>query len=178
MEVNDMTATDQQTVAKPLLDALLPLLDKVSEEIATYRQRQITIFREAAIVEALITWGVNQLKPQQNTYGTWIRVTAAAACFGASIIGSIIIMSYKERIYLTRNKRAELIKIIQEESGTTSEPIELFYPTTKRAGTGLWSKLLSIPTSTVYSLSLMILGILAFIVNLVAGHAILANPIP
>lgn len=37
--------------------ALLALLDKASEEIAAYRQRQITMFREAAIVEALITWG-------------------------------------------------------------------------------------------------------------------------
>ena len=167
-----MTAIKQESSTESPEIGLFKLLDKASEEIATYRQRQITMFREAAIVEALITWGVNQLKLQPNGFALSIRVAAAVACLGASIIGGIIILSYKERIYHIRSSRARLAERIQRQLDGNSDAVELFYPTAKKSSERFLARLASIPTSHIYILTLMILGILAAVVNLLAGRAI------
>lgn len=80
----------------------ISILETMSQEINTYRQRQITMFREAVIVLALVTWGINQLNIQDNWPGWIIRVAAAAACALVGIVGILIILSYKKRIYYIR----------------------------------------------------------------------------
>ena len=159
------------------MNVLLALLDKAAEEVSTYRQRQITMFREAAIVVALITWGVNQLKLEQNIYTSLIRVAAALACVGASVIGLVIIRLYKTRIYHVRRARQELSIKLQEVSRKTfsdTDTTELFYPTDESANPRrpFKDRVGLTQTSTIYALTLLILGLLSAIVNLFAGYAI------
>src|SRR5438067_7807995 len=127
-----MTVASDDSTSKSPASVLLALLDKASAEIDTYRQRQITTFREAVIVQALITWGANQLKLQSNYYIPLIRFAAALGCLSASIIGYLIIRSYKRRIYYIRGKREALVERIQRnyQSDPKEKVIGLFYPTT------------------------------------------------
>lgn len=157
--------TNMSQVSESLL---LALLDQASDEIGSYRQRQINTFREAVIVQALITWGVNQLQLQPNIYTLLIRISAALTCLAAGIIGCVIIMSYKKRIYYIRDKRARLVKRIQEMSQIKFEDFELFYPINKEK---VEKNFQTNPTSVIYSLTLIITGILSFLVNILAGRA-------
>jgi hypothetical protein len=169
MQTSEMTATKLVTTSEVSERTLAKLLDKATEEIASYRQRQITMFRETAIVEAITAWGISQLKLQQNTYGWCIRISAAIACLVASIIGCIMIMSFNERIKhvrLGREKLAEQLQIL-----SNIDPAQLFYPAVRESGEGWWSWLITVSTSKIYSFTLIILGVLAALVSILAGLA-------
>ena len=155
--------TSQNTISENIF---LALLNRASEETETYRKRQISTFREIVIVQGVITWGINQLNLPPQPYELWIRILAGVTCLLAGIIGMWIIMSYKKRIYYIRDKRAEFVKRILQTTGNQSEIIDLFYPTEAEQ---LPKKYRTKPSSTIYSLTLIIVGILAFAVNILAG---------
>lgn len=151
-------------------DHLLRLLDKASEEISAYRHRQLNTFREAIIVQALITWGISQLKLQENASGWLIRILAGLACLYAGIIGRYIIMSYKKRIYYIRKQRESLIQHILVAKASGKIVGSFFYPID--AGS-LDKEFQTRPTSSVYSFTLIVLGGLTLAVNILAGLGVI-----
>lgn len=146
--------------------ARLALLDRASSEIAVYRRRQITTFREMAIVQGLVTLGIGQLHIESQPMLLWIRVLAGMACLLSAGIGVWIIRSYKKRIYYIRDQRANLLRNL---NGDLSR---LFYPT---EGQGITpeeeKKYKTSPTSAIYSWTLVALGVLTLVGNVVAGVA-------
>lgn len=146
----------------------ISILETMSQEINTYRQRQITMFREAVIVLALVTWGINQLNIQDNWPGWIIRVAAAAACALVGIVGILIILSYKKRIYYIRDERTKRISVLERLLATKKIKSEAFYPTeTKR----LEKKHKTLPSSKIYIWALVGMSVLTFIVNILDGLA-------
>jgi hypothetical protein len=99
--------TDPKT-NNPPADSVATLSDQISRETDTYRHRQISTFREVAIVQAIATWGVGQLGLEGLTLD-YARLLAAAACLTAGLLGAWIIQIYKHRIYYLRSpKRTSL----------------------------------------------------------------------
>jgi hypothetical protein len=149
---------------------LFVLLEKATNEINTYRNRQLTTFREAIIVQALITWGVTQLKFSSNMSGWIIRIIAGLACLWVGWVGKVIIISYKRRIYYIRDNRSELVQQIQENNGELLGAVRnLFYPTSSAA---IKEEYKTRPTSWIYSMTLLVMGVLTFLINIIAGLAI------
>ncbi len=147
---------------------LIDLIKHATEEINAYRQRQLTTFREAVIVLALITWGVSQLGLQSNNAGWIIRALAGLACLYVGWVGKKIIMSYKNRIYHIRDSRSQIAQQLYSISSQTVQIPNIFYPT---SGHGVEKSYETTPTSTIYSYVLLTLGFLGCIINLIAGLA-------
>ena len=148
------------------------LIEKMSQEISTYRQRQITMFREAIIVLALITWGIIRLELVNNFFGFLLRFLSGVACIFVGWIGAKIIMSYKKRIYHIRQERSKLMIAFSKHSKvkdvdlTSNDP---FYPINVD---NLGPEYKTNPTSGIYSLTLKIMAILTFMVIVFSAFAI------
>ncbi|HEX8846678.1 MAG TPA: hypothetical protein VF791_18680 [Pyrinomonadaceae bacterium] len=168
-EVNRVTSASENSKVELSEKIILTLLDKATEEITSYRQRQINTFREAVIVQAVITWGVSRLILQPNFAGWLIRGVAGFACICASVIGWLIIMSYKKRIYYIRDKRQALIERVHLIATGNIEPVSLFYPTKADSLPDEYRTKLA--TSSIYGFTLLILGGLTAVVNIFAGLA-------
>ena len=147
------------------------LLDEVSKEITTYRQRQITMFREAVIVLAVITWGINQLEMKNNIAEWIIRILASIACISVGYVGYKIIMAYKSRIYYVRKKRTELFVKYAERfnMGDIMAPdFDPFYP----VDVGNFIKTYkTTPTSKIYTAALISISVLTTFINILSGFA-------
>lgn len=152
-------------------NVLLSLFDKASNEIDVYRQRQISTFREAIMVLAVITWGLSKIVASDNKSSTAliIRGIAAFACISTSAIGSSIIMSYKKRIYYIREMREKLVNYLLKDIPPDEKWKFLFYPTSEFAKIELEEKYRTSPTSSIYSVTLIVLGISTAGVNILVG---------
>ena len=166
-------------------DTLKHLIDKASDEIETYRRRQITMFREAVIVMAFIIWGTFSILEKKIQLGWLIKSATAIACIGTGFIGMLIIFAYKRRIYHVRGKRDDLCNLIQTKAMVVPPVESIFYPTgnkkddpsteeknkSKGSDTSCWDrikdKFMSVATSTYYGWVLMGLCIIAAIVIIV-----------
>ncbi len=148
------------------------ILDKLCEEIAAYRRRQVTVFREALIVLAVITYGVGKLYPQDETLSlnvglAFLRFLAAVASGFVTYAAVRMIKSYRDRIYHIRDIREKFAQGVLESS---SEDTTLFFPTPHAAtelGEADFSMGSAKPTSDIYNMTLITMGVLAVIVNLI-----------
>ncbi|MBU1638441.1 hypothetical protein KKC97_12320 [bacterium] len=90
-------------------NVLLSILDSINDEISYYRQRQITTFREVAIVLALITWGVGHLGIElDDSQSQGIRLIACFACILVTYLGYKMIRNFRERIHFVRKRRDKI----------------------------------------------------------------------
>jgi hypothetical protein len=145
------------------------LIKEASGEITEYRKRQLATFREALIVQALITWGINHLNLEGNISGWLIRILGGLTCFLVGIIGTIIIMAYKNRIYHLRDKRLELTSLIQKIALIKETVESIFFPTLiEKEG----KKIENMPTSKIYSYTIIMMGILTLLINILSGFAV------
>jgi hypothetical protein len=143
-------------------ESLIALIRAGSDEIETYRRRQITTFREFIIVQALITWGIGRLGPTPGPVTQWTRGMGALVCLIAGIAGFWMIMLYKRRIHHIRDQRDHVTKVL------AGSEIPLYYPTA-RPERGWFARLFSLPTSTIYGVTLIIVGVLTCLTNLIIG---------
>ena len=132
------------------------VLEECSREIAAFRQRQITTFRESAIVQALITYGITQLNPAPEMVRT-LHTIAAVACVLSSLLGCWIILIFKRRIQIARSQRSALV-LSADKSGTWLKEDGGFLP----GGSGYRS-------STAYIAALLVMGAFMTCANLVLG---------
>ncbi|MEK6280770.1 MAG: hypothetical protein AABN95_10490 [Acidobacteriota bacterium] len=116
-----------------------------------------------AIVQGLVTVGIGQLHMEGQPMLLLIRFVAGGACLLSAGIGVWIIRSYKKRIYYIRDQRADLLRSLEKEL-----QMKLFYPT---EGEKLRKKYKTSPTSTIYSVTLIVLGVLTLVGNVLAGFA-------
>lgn len=88
------------------------IIDSLSNEIKVYRQRQLTTFREALIVQAVVTWGIGHIGVDiMSSQILWIiRILAGIGCAVSGFVGVRIIHAYKERIYHLRDNRETITK--------------------------------------------------------------------
>jgi hypothetical protein len=106
---------------------LLSLLSSIDAEIAYYRQRQISIFREHAIVLGLVTWGVGKLGfAPERTEMLVSRFAAGVARILATIIGCILIINFRNRIHYVRDKKTEIIENIFKS--ISMDTVQISYP--------------------------------------------------
>jgi membrane protein YqaA with SNARE-associated domain len=150
------------------------LFRQICDEIATYRQRQITTFRQFIIVEAAIAVGVGTLGAVDSTEGhvalQWVlRVTAAAVCGGTGLIGWWIIHAYKKRIYYLRDARQALLETASACKGKVDGKLEPFYPTAKENLPAASEHYETWPTSFIYSLVVISVGMLTGIFCFLSG---------
>jgi hypothetical protein len=89
----------------------LRLIESLSTEISAYRQRVLTTFRDAAIVQALLTWGatiVSKELPKSDRSSIAagvIYLLAAVGCIGTGWVGMRLMKSYRTRIRFVRDRR-------------------------------------------------------------------------
>lgn len=164
-----MNDTDAQEVRRLDSQSIGALIQRASEEIGVYRRRQITTFREFILVQALITWGIGRLGVQCDSVALEIRFIGALICLIAGVAGFWMIMLYKLRIHHIRNKRDLLVDQL------IGSDFQLFYPTTAREE-GVWGTF-GWPTSRIYGYSLIIVGFLAALANVIIGARIAIVPI-
>jgi hypothetical protein len=149
------------------------LLEYVSQELGTYRSRQTRNLREVVIVQALISWGVIQLKLYPGRLALAIHVAAAVACLAATYVGTRLLESDKNRIYFLREVRETLAGQLRPAQLRPAPGSSLFYPVgpvEDDAKQGqVENKYPTEPTSRIYKYTLWIVGLFSTIVNLLIG---------
>lgn len=148
---------------------ILHLIEAASTEIDAYRKRQLTAFREAIIVIALITWAVNTVDLSRSDWAGWVvRVIGGTTCILVGVFGTMIYLRFSAANAHLRIKRERLVSSLQppckSEGGLSKEVGDaLFYPVT-RPGTRWVSRI-----SPAYVLALLTLAALGAVLNVLGG---------
>ena len=146
-------------------ETILPLMEAVSKEMESHRGRQVSIFREAVILIAIVTWAANSVELFRSAE-IWFRAVIGSVtgliCFVAGCAGWYIIFLYRERIYHLRKRREELVSYLrppwQDETlnPDSNQATWLFPP-------------IGPPTSSIaYGTVLLTVGVLAAFLNVAA----------
>lgn len=145
-------------------DRITPLADQISREIDTYRHRQISTFREVAIVQAIATWGIGQLGLAPGAVKP-ARFLAMGACLAAGLLGAWIIQIYKKRIYYLRTHRNALYSRYLCEAEDRS-PFVPFYPTETSSAR---FSLVTVPSSFAYTAALLVVSVTTGVLNFISA---------
>ena len=146
-------------------ETILPLMDAVSKEMESHRGRQVSIFREAVILIAIVTWAANSVplfRAGDEVLRKTIGGVAAAICIIAGCAGWYIIFLYRERIYHLRKRREELVSYLRPEWED-----EKLKPNCNRA-TWLFPPIGAPTSSIAYGTVLLSVGVLAALMNYMA----------
>ena len=159
------TKIEERTQAEVNVTALLGLLDKLCEEIATFRRRQILSFRETIIAQALITWAVRRLDLIGGAaiLASW---SAGLLCLFLGLVGFCVFHIYRKRIYFARDQREILVRQLAGKQAASEYGCTLFYPS-KCSDLGERPKqYYTIPSGLLYGWTLIVTGLVTLIVNL------------
>jgi hypothetical protein len=149
------------------IEPVMRMVEGLSQEIGYYRRRQVTTFRDAAIVLALITWGAYKLSGTEiPDTALSLHCPAGLACLAVGATGWWIIEALRVRIHHCRGKRNNLAELFQD-NGIPCETIrDLFYP----LGARIWGlELAHWPTSRIYGFSLAVLACFTSFANFLMG---------
>jgi len=162
MRINPSVSDTRSDADRNLtVSTLLSLLESADREIETYRRRQISTFRELAIVQALITWGVGQLGFVGKALA-FPRACASGACILATFIGCWLILVFKKRIHYVRDKKTDLQEEIKRF--VSLESVQTSYPTKNRRSrfNAMYE---TVPSSSIYIYALITVGALTAVTN-------------
>jgi hypothetical protein len=143
-------------------ETILPLMDAVSKEMESHRGRQVSIFREAVILIAIVTWAVNSVplfRAGDDALRKTMGAVAAAICIISGCAGWYIIFLYRERIYHLRKRREELVSYLRPEWEDEKRK-----PNCNRA-TWLFPPIGAPTSSIAYGFVLLSVGVLAAFMN-------------
>ena len=149
-------------------DAINKVLDAAELEISEYRRREVSTFRDLAIVQAVITWGAGQLSLTREVLAL-TRFLAAGACICATVVGWMLINIFRNRIHYVRDARAKLHRRLFEILET--DGVQISYPTENKTWDELplAEKYRTQPSSTVYRWALIVVCGIASLTNLLDG---------
>jgi hypothetical protein len=158
--------------------AVLRLIEFASDEIESFRKRQISMFRDAIIVMVVVTSGASIAAAGKGVTEYVQRgasSAAAATCLIVGLVSALMVRRYRDRIHLIRERREDLVRRIRpkfkaEDQAVKSAKSEakakkaidaqetwLFYPKGVKT------------TSTPYARAMYGLTVIAVLINLLAA---------